>query len=64
MKRPEKALDVPCPVKACSAAEGASCVDDKGRALTHPHGERVSRLVRAQADWNKLQEWIAGEPIR
>jgi hypothetical protein len=63
MKEPKVALDVPCPVKACSAVEGQPCMDD-GRKLGHAHGERVSRVTRAAADWRKLQEWVRGDPIR
>ena len=62
MKRPRDVLDVPCPVKSCLAEQDKPCTTD-GKER-EPHLSRLHRLSRAMVDWNRLQGWTAGEPIR
>lgn len=54
--------DLPCPNSYCNADAGERC--NMGRARGDVHAARVERLKQAQADWIRLQQWLAGEPIR
>lgn len=65
IRKPESALDLPCPRTGCLAIAGEMCWKDPLSSTTprrhtgKVHDMRESRLEQAQRDWTRLQEWNA-----